>query len=153
MKKSQRMQTVNSLADRKEQEQAKRFAKSQKHFDHQQKKYDELKQYYREYADASQSHTEQKLDVHRLQETRHFMSKLAKAVTQQGEAVARAEANVVTERQHWLDSRCRAMSLEKLTDRYREQEQQLVNTEEQRQADDLTSQRFVWSARQNMDMA
>jgi flagellar biosynthesis chaperone FliJ len=45
------------------------------------------------------------------------------------------------------------MSLEKLTDRYREQEQQQVNTEEQRQADDLTSQRFVWSARQNMDMA
>ncbi len=153
MKKSQRMQTVNSLADRKEQEQAKRFAKSQKHHEHQQKKYDELKQYYREYADASQIQTAQALDVHRLQETRHFMSKLAQAVAQQSEAVARAEANVANERQRWLDSRCRAMSLEKLTDRYREQEQQQLNTEEQRQADDLTSQRFVWSARQSTNMA
>ncbi|GAA4082697.1 flagellar export protein FliJ [Zhongshania borealis] len=153
MKKSQRMHTVNTLAERKEQEQAKRFAKSQKHFDHQQKKYTELKQYYREYADASQNQTSQNLDIHRLQETRQFMSKLAKAVAQQAEAVERAEANVVTERQHWLDSRCRAMSLEKLTDRYREQEAKQLNTEEQRQADDLSSQRFVWSARQSTDMA
>ncbi len=153
MKKSQRMHTVNTLAERKEQEQAKRFAKSQKHFDHQQKKYTELKQYYREYADASQNQTSQNLDIHRLQETRQFMSKLAKAVAQQAEAVERAEANVVAERQHWLDSRCRAMSLEKLTDRYREQEAKQLNTEEQRQADDLSSQRFVWSARQSTDMA
>lgn len=153
MKKSQRMHTVNTLAERKEQEQAKRFAKSQKHFDHQQKKYTELKQYYREYADASQNQTSQNLDIHRLQETRQFMSKLAKAVAQQAEAVERAEANVVTERKHWLDSRCRAMSLEKLTDRYREQEAKQLNTEEQRQADDLSSQRFVWSARQSTDMA
>lgn len=153
MKKSQRMHTVNTLAERKEQEQAKRFAKSQKHFDHQQKKYTELKQYYREYADASQNQTSQNLDIHRLQETRKFMSKLAKAVAQQAEAVERAEANVVTERQHWLDSRCRAISLEKLTDRYREQEAKQLNTEEQRQADDLSSQRFVWSARQSTDMA
>ena len=153
MKKSQRMQTVNTLADRKEQEQAKRFAKSQKHFDHQQKKYTELKQYYREYADASNQQTAEKLDVHRLQETRHFISKLAKAVAQQSEAVQKAQANLELERQRWLDSRCRAMSLEKLTDRYREQEQKIVNTEEQRQADDLSSQRFVWSARQSIDMA
>jgi flagellar FliJ protein len=153
MKKSQRMQTVNTLAERKEQDLAKRFAKSQKHHDHQKKKYDELKQYYREYADAGHSQTTQNLDIHRLQETRQFLSKLAKAVTQQASAVERAEANVATERQHWLDSRCRAMSLEKLTDRYREQEAKQLNTEEQRQADDLSSQRFVWSARQSTDMA
>jgi len=153
MKKSQRMQTVNTLAERKEQEQAKRFAKSQKHYDHQQKKYDELKQYYREYADASHNQTAQKLDLSRLQETRQFMSKLAKAIALQAEAVDRAELNLSNERQNWLDSRCRAMSLEKLTDRYRAQEQQQLNAEEQRQADDLSSQRFVWSARQSSDMA
>ncbi|MDF1690913.1 MAG: flagellar export protein FliJ [Zhongshania sp.] len=153
MKKSQRMQTVNTLAERKEQEQAKRFAKSQKHYDHQQKKYDELQQYYREYADASHNQTAQKLDLSRLQETRQFMSKLAKAIALQAEAVERAELNLSNERQNWMDSRCRAMSLEKLTDRYRAQEQQQLNTEEQRQADDLSSQRFVWSARQSSDMA
>ncbi|MEX1667545.1 flagellar export protein FliJ [Zhongshania guokunii] len=153
MKKSQRMQTVNALAERKEQEQAKRFAKSQKHYDHQQKKHDELKQYYREYADTSHNQAAQKLDLNRLQETRQFMSKLAKAIAQQAEAVERAELNLNNERQNWMDSRCRAMSLEKLTDRYRAQEQQQLNTEEQRQADDLSSQRFVWSARQSSDMA
>ena len=64
-----------------------------------------------------------------------------------------AEANVGTERRDWFDSECRSRGLEKLTVRYTGQEQHPVNTEEQRQADDLTSQRFVWSARQNMDMA
>jgi flagellar FliJ protein len=148
MKKSQRMKTVNSLAERQESEQAAVFSKSQRAFDVQQQKLNELQQYYREYADASQPYNGIQLDLNRLQETRQFMSKLAQAVQQQGEAVKKAEKVVNDERQRWLGSRCRTMSLGKLTDRYREQETQQVNKEEQRQADDLSSQRFVWAAQQ-----
>jgi flagellar FliJ protein len=148
MKKSQRMKTVNSLAERQESEQAAVFSKSQRAFDAQQQKLNELQQYYREYADASQPSNAIQLDLNRLQETRQFMSKLAQAIQQQGEAVKKAEKVVNHERQRWLDSRCRTMSLGKLTDRYREHEMQQVNKEEQRQADDLSSQRFVWAAQQ-----
>ena len=63
MKKSKRMQTVNSIAERNEREQADKFSSSQRHCEAQKNKLDELKQYY--------------------QESRAFMAKLSGAIAQQ----------------------------------------------------------------------
>ena len=57
------------------------------------------------------------------------------------------------DRKHWMDSRRRAMSMQKLTERYVKQELYQAETTEQRVADDLSSQRFVWSMRQSNAMA
>ena len=57
------------------------------------------------------------------------------------------------DRKHWMDSRRRAMSMQKLTERYIHQELCQAEATEQRLADDLSSQRFVWSMRQNNAMA
>ncbi|CAA0099784.1 flagellar export protein FliJ [Zhongshania aliphaticivorans] len=153
MKKSKRMQTVNSLAEREEQEQANKFAKSQQHCEAQQQKLAELKQYYQEYADASRKVSGEYLDISRLQESRAFMAKLSTAISQQSEIIRKAELLMNEARKHWMDSRRRAMSMQKLTERYLHQELCQAEATEQRLADDLSSQRFVWSMRQSNAMA
>ncbi|MBW2941597.1 flagellar export protein FliJ [Zhongshania aquimaris] len=153
MKKSKRMQTVNSLAERNEREQADKFSSSQRHCEAQKNKLDELKQYYQEYADASRKVTGEFLDLRRLQESRAFMAKLSGAIAQQREILRKAELAMNADRKHWMDSRRRAMSMQKLTERYVKQELYQAETTEQRVADDLSSQRFVWSMRQSNAMA
>lgn len=153
MKKSKRMQTVNSLAEREEQEQANKFAKSQQHCEAQQQKLAELKQYYQEYAEASRKVAGGFLDISRMQESRAFMAKLSAAISQQREVIRKAELVMKEDRKHWMDSRRRAMSMQKLTERYVRQELCQAEATEQRLADDLSSQRFVWSMRQNNAMA
>lgn len=153
MKKSKRMETVNTIAEREEREQANIFAKSQQHCDAQQKKLAELKQYYREYAESSRKSTGEFLDIIRMQESRAFMAKLAAAISQQSDIIRKAELAMNADRKHWMDSRRRAMSMQKLTERYVQQELCQAEATEQRLADDLSSQRFVWSMRQNNAMA
>jgi flagellar FliJ protein len=153
MKKSKRMQTVNSIAERDEREQADKFSKSQRHYEAQKNKLAELKQYYQEYVDASRNSRDEFLDINRLQESRAFMAKLATAITQQHEIVCKTELAMNTARKHWMDCRRRAMSMQKLTERYVHQELCEADANEQRIADDLSSQRFVWAMRQNNAMA
>ena len=153
MKKSKRMQTVNSIAERDEREHADKYSKSQRHCDAQQTKLAELKQYYKEYVDASRKATGEFLDLNRLQESRAFMAKLSAAIAQQREILRKAELVVNTDRKHWMDSRRRAMSMQKLTERYLKQELYQAEITEQRQADDLSSQRFVWAMRKDNAMA
>ena len=105
MKKSQRMKTVNSLAERNEREQADKFAKSQQKCEIQQKKLAELKQYYQEYMDSSRKMSGEFLDISRLQETRAFMTKLSGAIAQQRDIVRNLEVTMNTDRKHWMDSR------------------------------------------------
>lgn len=153
MKKSKRMQTVNSIAERDEREQADKFSKSQHQYETQKNKLAELKQYYQEYAAASRKPCGEFLDINRLQESRAFMAKLAAAIAQQREIMRKTELAMNTDRKHWMDCRRRAMSMKKLTERYVHQELCEAEASEQRVADDLSSQRFVWAMRQNNAMA
>ncbi|CAA0090724.1 Uncharacterised protein [Zhongshania aliphaticivorans] len=153
LKKSKRMESVNSIAERNEREKADIFANSQRVYEDQQKKLNELKQYYQEYIDSSRKPVDEFLDLHRLQESRAFMAKLAAAINQQNDILRAAEATMNADRKHWMDSRRRAMSMQKLTDRYRDQERREADVVEQRTADDLSSQRFVWAMRQDNVMA
>lgn len=153
MKKSKRMQTVNSIAERGEQEQAEKFSTSQQHCETQKNKLAELKQYYQEYTDSSRKPVGEFLDITQLQESRAFMAKLAAAIAQQREIIRRAELTMNTNRKHWMDSRCRSMSMQKLTERYVHEELCEAEASEQRVADDLSSQRFAWSMQNSKTMA
>ncbi len=144
MKKSERMDSVLKLADKAEQQAAERFAASQRNANKQRRKLDELKQYYHEYSAAS-SAAGAGLDLRRLQETRQFMSKLATAIGMQQEQVDKAERNMQGERQQWMSTRQRSMSLEKLTERYQQSEAQEADRREQFVADDMAAQRFLWN--------
>lgn len=143
MKKSERMDSVLKLADKAEQQAAERFAASQRNASKQRRKLEELKQYYREYSAGSAAGAA--LDLRRLQETRQFMSKLATAIGMQQEQVDKAERNMQSERQQWMTSRQRSMSLEKLSERYQQSEAQDANRREQFVADDMAAQRFLWN--------
>lgn len=150
--KSQRLNTVIDLATDKQHQQAERFANSQQYCQAQRQKLEELQQYYREYA-ASGVSSPSLLDLQRLQEQRLFIAKLAKAIELQKQNLLRAEQAVTAERQQWLRARQHHLSLEKLQQRYVGEEQRAEQSREQRQADELSAQRFVWSSRGSHSLA
>ena len=144
-KKSQRMQPVQALADRQEQEEAGRYATVQKQYDKQRQKLDELKQYYGEYSRAA---ADSLCDVKRLQESREFLSRLSLAIRQQADTVERCKQQLTTIRQQWMKARQHSRSMEQLIERYRGEERRDEARREQSASDELSSQRFVWQRRQ-----
>jgi flagellar protein FliJ len=145
MKKSERMKTVQAIADRDEQAQATELARLQQRVEMQQAKLAELRQYYREYAEAARIDASRQVDLTHLQESRHFLQKLTGAIAQQKQHVRDAELAVKKQRKCWIDARSRCLSRNMLADRYREAEYREAERVEQINMDDLNNQRFVWA--------
>lgn len=144
MKKSQRMKTVQAIADREEQAQAQELARLQLQAEQQHAKLTELRQYYREYSQAAASDQRCKVDLSYLQENRRFLQNLSTAIQNQQHTVRDADHAVKKQRQRWIQARAQAMSRQALTERYRSAEKQQAERLEQKISDDLNNQRFVW---------
>ena len=76
-----------------------------------------------------------------------FLSRLAQAIRQQTDTVSRCAAQLSDIRQQWMKARQHSMSMEQLLERYKRVEQRDQDAREQRESDDLSSQRFVWRQR------
>lgn len=149
-KKSQRMQPVQALADRQEQEEATRYAAVQQQYEAQSQKLDELKQYYEEYRRAA---ADSLCDVKRLQESRAFLSRLSLAIRQQSDSVERCREQLRKIRQEWMKARQHSRSMDQLIERYRADERRDEARREQSVSDELSSQRFVWQRRQQQSLS
>lgn len=152
MKKSQRMNSVIKLTGREEQQQAELFGKQRQYCEAQRQKLNELQQYYQDYS-ARLAEPGVHCDLQRMQDNRLFISKLAKAIDVQKGQVNQAESALENQRRKWLASRQRNMSVEKLQQRYADDEQRESHRQEQIQADEMSAQRFVWSRASNLQLA
>lgn len=148
-KKSERLQSVHAVADRDTQLQAGEYNVSRASLEQQQKKLSDLKQYYAEYSAASSLHRVESLDIQRLLETRQFMNKLSDAIAQQGHIVSQAEGAVIDSKNKWVNARKKSKSLEQLSSNQRDIERKHDDVLQQKAADDLNAQRFVWRNNQH----
>ncbi len=144
MKKSQRMKVVQTIADREEQAQAEGFAKLQLAVQQQRQKLTELRQYYKEYAQAAAIDKNCNIDLSFLQENRRFLQNLANAIQSQQQMLKQAEQAAKKQRQRWVIARAQSKSRRTLTERYLNAELLEQEAVEQKVADDLNNQRFVW---------
>ena len=143
-KKSQRLKPVQEFAEREEQEVAQRYAAVQQQHQQQRDKLTELQQYYDDYRRSTES---RHCDLKHLQESRLFLSRLAQAIRQQSDTVARCTAQLDDIRQQWMTARQHSMSMEQLLERYKRVERREQDARDQRESDELSSQRFVWRQR------
>ncbi|MBD2858436.1 flagellar export protein FliJ [Spongiibacter sp. KMU-158] len=144
MKKSQRMKTVQAIADREEEAQAQLLARLQLKVEQQQQKLAELRQYHKEYSQAATVDRRCNVDLNFLQENRRFLQNLSNAIQSQQFAVKDAELAVKKQRQRWIQARSQSMSRNALTERYLDAERREQDRIEQKVMDDMNNQRFVW---------
>ena len=144
MKRSQRMKPVLAVAQRSEDVMLRTYGRCQQQLAEADNKLKQLSDYQQEYALGLQVVSSQLIDLAQLQARRHFMIKLQAAIAAQQAEVGRCQQMVAQARLAWLKTRGHSHSLCKLTERYQQEEGQVVERQIQRQSDELSGQRVTW---------
>jgi len=136
MTRSKRMQSVQHLAHNREQVAVKKLGESQQYLDAQQAKLQELRAYRDQYARAFESTGGEGLDALRIQEYRVFLGRLNQAIQQQEAVIAQCSARHEQTRQQWLETHSHSQAIDKVLERYRQQERKQQERKEQQELDE-----------------
>jgi flagellar FliJ protein len=130
------MQPVQQLAQNREQKAVREFGQSQQYLQAQQAKLEELIAYRDQYARDFEASGGAGLDAARMHDYRIFLGRLGEAIRQQENLIARYGAQHEQNRRQWVESRGRSQAVDKLVDRYRQQEGKQLERTEQKEQDD-----------------
>ncbi|MES9831105.1 MAG: flagellar export protein FliJ [Candidatus Thiodiazotropha sp. LLP2] len=136
MSPSKRLKPVQRFAHSKEQNAARSMGQARKNLELEEAKLKQLKQYHQEYLDRFQKIASEGMTATQLQEYRTFLAKLDEAINQQEQVVASSMVNHNSHKDNWKQKHSRTQALNKVIDRYRDQEQKTADRREQKESDD-----------------
>jgi flagellar FliJ protein len=142
MTRSKRMQSVQHLAHNREQDAVRKLGESQQYLDAQQTKLQELRAYRDEYAKAFESSGGAGLSALRIQEYRAFLGRLNQAIQQQETVIAQGSVRHEQTRQQWLATHSHSQAIDKVLERYRQQERKQEERKEQQELDERAVRSF-----------
>ncbi|MEJ2618895.1 MAG: flagellar export protein FliJ [Candidatus Thiodiazotropha sp.] len=136
MSPSKRLKPVQRFAHTKEQNAARSMGKARKNLEQEEAKLLQLKQYHQEYLQRFEQMAREGMTATQLQEYRTFLAKLDEAINQQQQVVAASMVNHNSQKTNWKQKHSRTQALNKVIDRYQEQERQSADRKEQKESDD-----------------
>lgn len=134
-KRSTRLQKILSVAEAEERNLGMQTGRAQKKLLEENRKLGELNAYRQNYAARARSATA--LSSAHFKDYQNFLARLDQAARSQQQVVNDCEKNLELHRRRWLVKRQRVESLERVQERYREQENARADRIEQRTLDDL----------------
>lgn len=149
-KRSQRMQPVVGIARREEETRLRACGQARQRLADAEAKLRQLQDYRDEYRQRMASQTPAVVDLTQLQAARYFLERLQDAIRQQQAEVLRLAQAVTASQSAWMSARQHSESLDSLASRYRREELNEMERKAQARADDLSSQRMVWGARESL---
>lgn len=139
MKKSERMQVLVDISQRKEEEVAKLLAKDQARLQQDQQKLQELKEYADQY---DQQRNLLGLSPYLTTNYQHFVERLQQAIQQQAMQVKRSQQQVNMSLKRWQDARAKTKGMDWLKDKSVQEEVAAADKQEQKQIDEFASRMF-----------
>ena len=136
MTKSKRMQPVAKVADQRERQAAVEMAEFRRFLDAQQARLDELNNYRNDYARHFEEAGRGGMDAARMADYRRILARLNEAIVYQEQRLAGLHNDYERVRQRWTDTRTRAAALDKVMERYREEERREGDRREQGESDE-----------------
>ncbi|MCF6323181.1 MAG: flagellar export protein FliJ [Gammaproteobacteria bacterium] len=136
MLKSTRLKPVIKIAQNREDDAALALNEYRKVIDQQEARMIELRQYHTEYTQRLNDSGRNGLNIAQINDYRHFIARLAVAVKQQEEQLASCEAQLKEKHDAWMLTRVRHQALDKVVDRYQQQEHQASEKREQFESDE-----------------
>lgn len=130
-----RMTKLLALAETEERKVAVLAGKAQSHLAEQRNRLGELHAHRHTYAGRAQNVSS--IPAAQWQDYQRFLSRLDEAVRSQRDIIKDCEKSVDTHRRRWLVKRQRLDSLQRVIDRFREEERVASDRREQRQLDEL----------------
>lgn len=141
MKRSERMQPVRKLKQQEERQLAKRLAQAQQALQKEESQLQMLQQYQREYFNAVTGSQSQgstgSIRAIDLEKYQMFLSRLERAIQNQGEVRVLREKAVEAARQAWAEANSRLKALDNLIEKMRFEEEREQDKREQRMLDDM----------------
>lgn len=134
-KRSARLRKILSVAEAEERSLGMRTGRAQKKLLEENRKLGELNAYRESYAARARSASA--LSSAHWKDYQNFLSRLDQAVRSQQQVVNDCKKNLELHRSRWLVKRQRVESLERVQERYRQQELSHADRIEQRTLDDL----------------
>lgn len=142
MKRSQRIQKLVELSQKKEDNVARLLARQQAKVEQEKQKLQQLEEY------ASQYESERNLlglSPYLVTNYQHFVSRLEQAVQQQKGAISQSEHQANQAQQQWLIARAKTKSMDLVKGKHAEQERILEDKLEQKQIDEFAMLKFMKS--------
>ncbi len=140
MKRSERLDVVQQVAARTEQERAQRVAEAERHLAEMQQKLAALEKYRAEYEIGFKARAGAGVDVIGMRDYQTFMARLGEALTQQREQVTLARNALEAQRSQWREAAQRTHVVETLVERWQGEEQRAANRRDQLECDELSQQ-------------
>ncbi len=141
MRRSKRLEVVRGVADSEERRRAERLAACERRVLEAQSKLNELQSYERSYAGQLATRAASGMAAAELRDFHTFLARLAEAVRQQSELLARARAERDAGRGDWQQAAQRAHVVGEVVRRSRLAEQRADDKREQGEADERALRR------------
>lgn len=136
MTRSKRMQSVAGIAKNKEKDAARVLAEKRKILEQQRQRLLELVNYREEYTEKFQTSGSQGFNSRQLNEYRIFLDKLNMAIVQQGDRINQLVGECHVCQDNWFATRTSSKALDKVVERYKNEELQLQEEREQKDLDE-----------------
>ena len=134
--RSERLQPAVDQAHRREQDALQRLADQQRRMAYVQKQLEDLERYRREYSLGAGG-----LTVSALLNRQQFVDRIDQAIVQQVREVERQRRVLEAARLQWLQTHARERALDSVVERFRAQEQQSEQRQEQAEMDERSQYR------------
>lgn len=140
--RSERLQVVLTLEQRKEQQALDRMNDVRRQWQAEQDRLEELQRYQQEYHQQMRQQQQGTVPVARLQGWQSFIARLDRLIGEQQARTRQAEQRVEQARQQWHQAWERRRGMEKYIETCRAQEQLARDQAEQKQADEAAARQF-----------
>ena len=139
MTRSKRLAPVQRITEAKEKDAARALGDAQLQLQQLQQQLKELETYREEYRNHFQHSGRNGFSAQQLQQQQQFLSNIDLAIEQQHQTISNTEVLCEQKKQHWFDARGRTQALDKVAERYLDDERQVQNRREQKENDEFAS--------------
>lgn len=143
MLRSQRLQPVLALEERKEQEALDRMGEARQQVDSHREQVENLENYQQEYRNQIRASQQGVVPVARLQAWQAFIAQLDQVIAAQQQQLKQAEQQFEQRRREWQQAWERRRGMEKYIETCRQQEQREQDLREQKMADEAAGRAFA----------
>lgn len=136
MVRSKRIKPIVKMAHNTERDAARALGEALGYLDENVKQLNLLFSYREEYNQKLQASGSEGMTGQALNEYRQFMAKIADAIENQQKAIDQARQDLEQKKQFWFAKRGRSKALDKVLDRYLEDERRQLERRQQKELDD-----------------
>jgi len=139
--RSQRMLPVQKLAEERANAAAKAYAEARDRSAAQRQRLEQLAAFREDYLNQRTASGSAGMDGFRLRDYNAFLARIDAAIRHQQEVIRQVEADTERLRLVWMEQLGRARAMDKVVERYRQEEQRADERRGQRQTDELALRR------------